>query len=220
MDAIPRQMAASLPADAIRLNSRVRRVEPGRVWLEDGRELTAQRVVVATEGPAAAAILPEALRGGLAARREKSTRLVAFAAERSPLSSPTLVVSAEEAGPIDNLTVPSDVTSGYAPAGQSLVTVSVRQGWQGDEARLVDAVREQAAGWFGAAARSWRHLTTVHVPHALPDESPAARRLRPLSPKLADGLFVCGDHCGSASINGALASGRRVGQASSLPSSQ
>jgi|694.fasta_scaffold50469_3 phytoene dehydrogenase-like protein len=220
MDAIPRQMAASLPADAIRLNSRVRRAEPGRVWLEDGRELTAQRVVVATEGPAAAAILPEALRGGLAARREKSTRLVAFAAERSPLSSPTLVVSAEEAGPIDNLTVPSDVTSGYAPAGQSLVTASVRQGWQGDEARLVDAVREQAAGWFGAAARSWRHLTTVHVPHALPDESPAARRLRPLSPKLADGLFLCGDHCGSASINGALASGRRVGQASSLPSSQ
>jgi predicted NAD/FAD-dependent oxidoreductase len=84
----------------------------------------------------------------------------------------------------------------------------------------VDAVREQAAGWFGAAARSWRHLTTEHVRHALPDESPAARRLRPPSPKLADGLFLCGDHCGSASINGALASGRRVGQASSLPSSQ
>ncbi|MFN5756377.1 MAG: FAD-dependent oxidoreductase, partial [Planctomycetia bacterium] len=192
---------------------RVRRVEPGRVWLEDGRELSAQRVVVATEGPAAAAILPEAFRGGLVPRREKSTRLVAFAAERSPLSSPTLVVSAEEGGPIDNLTVPSDVVSGYAPAGQSLVTVSVRQGWQGEESRLVDAVRGQAAGWFGEAARSWRHLSTVHVRHALPDESPAARRLRPASPKLANGLFLCGDHCGSASINGALASGRLVGQA-------
>ncbi|MFO0189893.1 MAG: NAD(P)/FAD-dependent oxidoreductase [Planctomycetia bacterium] len=213
MDAIPRQLAASLPADAIQLNSRVRRVEPGRVWLEDGRELSAQRVVVATEGPAAAAILPEAFRGGLVPRREKSTRLVAFAAEQSPLSSPTLVVSAEEGGPIDNLTVPSDVVSGYAPAGQSLVTVSVRQGWQGEESRLVDAVRGQAAGWFGEAARSWRHLSTVHVRHALPDESPAARRLRPASPKLADGLFLCGDHCGSASINGALASGRLVGQA-------
>ncbi|MFN6189886.1 MAG: NAD(P)/FAD-dependent oxidoreductase [Planctomycetia bacterium] len=213
MDAIPRQLAASLPADAIQLNSRVRRVEPGRVWLEDGRELSAQRVVVATEGPAAAAILPEAFRGGLVPRREKSTRLVAFAAEQSPLSSPTLVVSAEEGGPIDNLTVPSDVVSGYAPAGQSLVTVSVRQGWQGEESRLVDAVRGQAAGWFGEAARSWRHLSTVHVRHALPDESPAARRLRPASPKLANGLFLCGDHCGSASINGALASGRLVGQA-------
>ena len=185
------------------------RVEPGRVWLEDGRELAAERVVVATEGPAAAAILPEAFRGGLAARREKSTRLVAFAADRSPLSSPTLVVSAEETGPIDNLTVPSDVAAGYAPAGQSLITVSVRQGSQGDDGQLVNAIREQAAGWFGAAARGWRHLKTVHVRHALPDESPAARRLRPASPRLADGLFLCGDHCGSASINGALASGRR-----------
>jgi phytoene dehydrogenase-like protein len=213
MDAIPRQLAAALPAAAIRLNSRVRRAEPGRVWLEDGSELTAQRVVVATEGPAAAAILPEAFRGGMATRREKSTRLVAFAAERSPLASPTLVVSAEDGGPIDNLTVPSDVVSGYAPAGQSLVTVSVRQDWQGDDGQLVDAVRGQAAGWFGAAARSWRRLATVHVRHALPDESPAARRLRPAGPRLADGLFLCGDHCGSASINGALASGRACANA-------
>lgn len=212
MDAIPRQLAAALPAGAIQLNSRVHRVEPGRVWLEDGRELVARRVVVATQGPAAAAILPEAFRGGLVARREKSTRLVAFAADRSPLSSPTLVVSAEE-GAIDNLTVPSDVARGYAPVGQSLVTVSVRQGWQGEERQLVDAIRGQAAGWFGEGARSWRHLRTVHVRHALPDESPAARRLRPASPRLADGLYLCGDHCASASINGALASGRRCAAA-------
>jgi len=212
MDAIPRQLAAALPAGAIQLNSRVHRVEPGRVWLEDGRELVARRVVVATQGPAASAILPEAFRGGLVARREKSTRLVAFAADRSPLSSPTLVVSAEE-GAIDNLTVPSDVARGYAPVGQSLVTVSVRQGWQGEERQLVDAIRGQAAGWFGEGARSWRHLRTVHVRHALPDESPAARRLRPASPRLADGLYLCGDHCASASINGALASGRRCAAA-------
>jgi predicted NAD/FAD-dependent oxidoreductase len=37
--------------------------------------------------------------------------------------------------------------------------------------------------------------------------------LRPASPGLADGLFLCGDHCGSASINGALASGRRTAEA-------
>lgn len=208
MDAIPKQMAAALPADAILLNSRVQRVEPGRVWLDDGRELAARSVVVATEAAAAAAILPDAFRGGVMSRTAKATRMAAFAAERSPLSSPTLVVSAEEHGPIDNLTVPSDVASGYAPAGQSLVTISVRQDWRGGDGDLVDAIRAQAADWFGEAPRSWRHLATVHVRHALPDESPAARRLRPTSPTLADGLFLCGDHCGSASINGALASGR------------
>jgi len=73
-------------------------------------------------------------------------------------------------------------------------------------------VRRQAAGWFGGGPADWRHLRTVRVDHALPDESPAARRLRPAGGPLDAGLFLCGDHCGSASINGALASGRRCAE--------
>jgi predicted NAD/FAD-dependent oxidoreductase len=139
--------------------------------------------------------------------------MLAFAADRSPLSSPKLVVNADAAGPIDNVVVPSDVAAGYAPAGGSLVTVSVRQDWRGAESDLVDAVRHQAGQWFGAAAARWRHLRTVDVPRALPDESPAARLLRPTSPEMAPGLFLCGDHCTSGSINGAMASGRRCAEA-------
>jgi phytoene dehydrogenase-like protein len=213
MDAIPRQLAAGLPAGAVELAAPAVRVEPGRVVMADGRDLTARGIVVATEGHAAAKLLPEGLRDGLASRGCKSTRLVAFAATRSPLSSPTLVVNAEEGGPIDNLTVPSDVTGGYAPAGAAVVYVSVRQDWQGGDGDLHDAVRRQAAGWFGQGAHAWRHLKTVRVEHALPDESPAARRLRPTTPQLAPGLFVCGDHCTTASINGALASGRGCAEA-------
>ena len=213
MAAIPQQMAAGLPAGVVRLETRVARVEPCRVWLDDGEELAATNVVVATEGQAAARILPDALRGSLLRRLEKSTRLVAFAADRSPLKNPTLVVSADSDGPVDNLTVPSDVVPGYAPEGLSLVTVSVRQDWPGREAELADAIRRQACGWFGDGPRGWQHLKTVAVPHALPDESPAARRERPATPQLDEGLFICGDHCTSASINGALASGRRCAEA-------
>ena len=145
-----------------------------------------------------------------AERRDKATRLLAFAADRSPLDSPTLVVSAEENGPIDNLSVPSDVAAGYAPPGAALVTVSVREGCDLAGESLAAAVREQAAGWFGGRALAWRELASVHVRRALPDESPAARRQRPAGPRLADGLWICGDHCTTASINGALASGRRT----------
>lgn len=213
MGAIPAQLAAMIPREAIRLNTRVAGAGPGRVRLDDGEELAAARVVVATDVSAAARILPEPLRGGMAARREKATRLVAFSAACSPLKSPTLIVSAEASGPIDNLTVPSDVVAGYAPPGRSLVTVSVREDWQGEVAAVADAIRDQATGWFGAGPRDWRHLATVVVQHALPDESPAGRRLRPASPELAAGLFLCGDHAASGSINGALASGRRCGEA-------
>ena len=212
MEAIPRQLAAGLPPDAVRPGCPVRHVEPGRVTLIDGSSHEAGHVVVAVDGPAVAAVLPEGRAGPWAARRVKGTRLVAFAAERSPLAERTLVVSAE-AGPIDNLTVPSDVAAGYAPAGRTLVQASVRGDWRGPDADLPEAVRQQAAAWFGQAATAWRHLATIDVPRALPDESPAARRLRPTEPRLAPGLYLCGDHCGTASINGALASGRRAAEA-------
>ncbi len=213
MDAIPRQLAASLPAGSVRLNCPVRRVEPGRVVLGDGTVLDAAQVVVAVDVTAAAAMMPEGMLGAWASRGTKGTSMAAFVASQSPLRTPTLVVNAEATGPIDNLTVPSDVAADYAPPGSSLIYTSIRGDWQGGEDELADAVRHQAGTWFGAAARDWRHLVTVSVHRALPDESPAARRLRPAGPQLAPGLFLCGDHCATASINGALASGRRCAAA-------
>jgi phytoene dehydrogenase-like protein len=213
MDAIPRQLAAGLPDGAIELNTPVSRIEPGTVVLADGRTLSAPAVVVATEGAAAAALLSAEHRPRLGARGAKSTRMVAFAATRSPLDSPTLVVSAGDDGPIDNLTVPSDVTGGYAPPGAALVCVSVRHEWTGNGVDLADAIRLQAEGWFGREARSWQHLSTVRVDRALSDETPAGRRLRVSGPRLAPGLFIGGDHCTSASINGALAGGRGCAEA-------
>jgi phytoene dehydrogenase-like protein len=213
MEAIPKQLAEGLPAGTILLDTPVKCVQPGLVVLANGRELAAKNIVVATEGSAAAALLPDGQRGAVASRGWKSTRMVSFAATRSPLSSPTVVVSAEEGGPIDNVTVPSDVAGGYAPPGAAVVYVSIRQDWQENDGDLHDAVRRQAAGWFGQSAHAWRHLKTVRVDHALPDESPAARRSRVTAPQVAPGLFVCGDQCTTASINGALASGRACAEA-------
>jgi len=213
MAAIPAQLAAGLPAGCVRTAAPVRSVGPGSIEFADGSRLSARDVVVATDCTAAATLVPAQHRDAWAGRAEKSTRLIAFAAERSPLDRPTLLVNADDRGPIDNLTVPSDVAAGYAPPGATLVTVSVRRDVAGQGEPLADAVREQAAGWFGPQVRQWRPLATIAVPHALPDESPAARRSRPASPRLAAGLFLCGDHCSSASINGALAGGRRTAEA-------
>ena len=216
MAAIPRQIAADLPADAIEVGTPVAAVERGVVRLADGRSLTGRAVVVATDRLAALRLLPAgSLPGADAAqpRGEKGARLVAFAAERSPIGGPTLLVSADRSGPIDNLTVPSDVAAGYAPAGGALVAVSVRPDWAGDDAAAAADVVRQARGWFGSVVEQWRPLATLRIGHALPDESPAARRLRPVGARLADGVFICGDHVTSGSINGALASGRRAAEA-------
>jgi phytoene dehydrogenase-like protein len=169
MDAIPRQLAAALPGDAVRLNTRVERVEPGRVVVAEGGSLTAAAVVVATEGTAAARLLPAEHRGHLAARGWKATRLVAFAAEQSPLPRPTLLVSADEQGPIDNLTVPSDVASGYAPAGRSLICVSVRGDAPDAAAPATDQPERPAMRQLVAAAAATALPTAQDIAVARPE---------------------------------------------------
>lgn len=212
MGALPHQMVNELPQNAITLNTSVMKVGPGWVRLRSGEERKARSVVVATGGTTAGQLLPPQFGRTMSMRRNKGTRLIAFAAQQSPLNRPVLLVSAETDGVIDNLTVPSDVVDGYAPHGQSLITISIRHDCDMSEQDLVKCVRKQAGVWFGSQPLSWRHLKTFEVRYALPDESPAARLKRPASSKLSDGLFVCGDHCTSASINGALKSGRLCAQ--------
>lgn len=223
MAAIPQQLADRLPAGSLHLKTPVVAVEPGVVRLADGRALTARSIVVATAFDAAVSLLPGRIDAAAESRTWKGTKLVAFAANRSPLAGPRLLVVADPrdargpSGPIDNLTVPSDVAAGYAPRGESLVTVSVRSDWQGEGAAkgrgsLEEAIRQQASQWFGGQALDWRHLTTIEVPKSLPDERPQARAQR-LHTALGDGLFLCGDHLTTASINGALASGRLCAEA-------
>ncbi len=69
----------------------------------------------------------------------------------------------------------------------------------------------QLRGLWGSQVDAWRVLRTDVIPHGQPDQSP------PFSPKrrvaLGDGLFVCGDHRDTASIQGALFSGRRCAEA-------
>jgi phytoene dehydrogenase-like protein len=67
--------------------------------------------------------------------------------------------------------------------------------------------------WFGRGVDSWRHLRSYYIPQALPEQSPGAGGLQHRNIRLGNGVYICGDHRDSASINGALLSGRRAGEA-------
>jgi hypothetical protein len=104
--------------------------------------------------------------------------------------------------------VMSNVAHSYAPAGSHLVAAAMPGHVDGD---LEHAARSQLRGWWGPQVDAWSHLRTYRIPHGQPDQTP------PLHPRqrvaLGDGLFVCGDHRDTASIQGALFSGRRCGEA-------
>lgn len=206
MAAIPKQLASKLSlrsgGDSISFGRAVVSVEPGGIRLDDGREIRARAVVVATEGPVASTLLPIPDVGS------RSVGCVYFDAPTAPTPHRLIVLDGGSTGPVMNVAVMSNVAPKYAPPGRHLVVAALPGYTDGD---LEAVVRDQLSGWWGAQVGSWRHLATYRIPHGQPDQSP------PFHPKqrvaLGDGLFVCGDHRDTGSIQGALFSGRRCGEA-------
>lgn len=203
--ALADQMAARLPEDSIKFGQRVTKVESGAIEIDVGGRVEAGAVVVATEENAAAGLcgLP-APTGG------RTTTCLYFDAPESDISGAWLMLSPSGKGPINEVAIPSSVAAGYAPAGRSLVAISV-VGSETDRADLHESVITQLGDWFGLTAVSgWRHLKTYHIEKALPDFGPGRQRPGGEPPRLDSGVFICGDHRETPSIQGALVSGRKA----------
>lgn len=202
MQAISDQLAAGLPDGAVRLVTPVHSVRADGVVTEDGADLVASVVVVATDGVRAAELTPIERPGS------RGSTTMWFAAERAPIDEPVLLLDGDGCGPAQSAAVMSNVAPDYALAGGSLVVASIAGTTAPD---LEEAVRTQLTGWFGPAVRSWRLLREDRIAHALPEQSV------PTSPKrnarLTNGVYICGDHRDTASIQGALFSGRRAAAA-------
>jgi phytoene dehydrogenase-like protein len=202
MGKIPRQLASFLPAGAVRLNSPVQSIDAKTVTLASGERFEAGAVVLACDGPAAARL------AGLPDPGSRAVSCLYYAAPEPPVAGRWLVLNGDRRGPINNLCVPSNVAPGYAPAGQSLVSVTVL-GEMGEDGE--PEVRSQLTAWFGQSAARWRHLRTYRVPQAQPD---TADPVEPgLPSRLPSGLYVCGDYRTTPSIQGALLSGRLAAEA-------
>ncbi len=204
MGQLPAQMAARLPAGTIHLGSRVEAIAPGLVTVAEGRQVSAERIVIATEGPMAAELL------GLAAVESNPSTTVWYGLEGSSLPDPLdrRAVLLDPVGPALNIVPMSAVAPGYAPAGKSLLAAACPGVY---EPGIEPAVRKQMKRVLGPLADKLDHLRTDAIAHGQPRQQP------PFSPKksvsLGDGLFVCGDHRDTASLQGAMYSGRRCGEA-------
>jgi predicted NAD/FAD-dependent oxidoreductase len=105
------------------------------------------------------------------------------------------------------------VAPSYAPPGAALVAASILGIPALDDEALDAAVREQLRRWFGVQVDAWRRLAVHRIPFALPVQTPATFPSARRPVRLREGLFVCGDHRDTGSLQGALLSGRRTAAA-------
>jgi phytoene dehydrogenase-like protein len=208
MQAIPRQLASRLPQGSVRLNAPVEHVWSGGVRLRSEEELSAGAVVVASDPVTAGRLLPQA---GVRSTM-RGVRCLYFAAPDAPIGERYLVLNGDGEGPINNLCVPSVIAPSYAPPGCHLVSVTVLHTPLSED-HLIRDVREQLIHWFGEQTNGWEYLRSYHIEHALPDQSLEHGGVAMSPVQVQPGLYVCGDHRGTASLNGAMLAGRRAADA-------
>ena len=197
MGEIPAAISRTLPDDSIRLNERVLEIRGNQVRTENGL-IDAHRIVVATEGPTASALLDLPQPGS------RPVGCLWFDIPAPPVTGRRIILAGDSTGPVLNAAVVSEVAPTYAPPGRHLIGLATPGDIGNDlEARALAQARE----WWGDQVDSWCHLRTDRIAHGQPDQSP------PFAPRrrvqIADHLFVCGDHRDTGSIQGALFSGRR-----------
>jgi phytoene dehydrogenase-like protein len=197
MQALPEQLATGLD---VRLRSPVEQVRAGRVMLA-GETLTPRAVVVAAAAPDAARLVP-----GLDLPPQRSVTTHYHLASEPPVTDPVIVLDGERSGPVVNSVVLTQAAPSYAP-GRHLVSSSVVTGDDGEP-----AVRAHLARLYGVDTSRWEHVRAYRIEAALPSQAPPMGRFRK-AVRLEPGLYVCGDHRDSASIQGALVSGRRAADA-------
>ncbi|CAO5156206.1 Phytoene dehydrogenase-like oxidoreductase [Frankia sp. AiPs1] len=237
MAALPRQLAARLRPGTVRLGRPADIVTRTGVRSRDGESLVARAVVVATDGTTAARLVP-----GIAEPAWHGVTTYYFRTDVSPLRRGMLVVEGatdsrrrltrpRRTGPVINTVVLNEVAPSYAPAGAALIAASVLgaspdSGASPDGGVLSEggvppgglvpadeerAVRTHLGALYGTDTGDWTLLARYPVPRALPALSSPAVLRRPV--RTPTGVYVCGDHRDTPSIQGALFSGRRAAEA-------
>ncbi|MFF7351073.1 MULTISPECIES: NAD(P)/FAD-dependent oxidoreductase [Streptomyces] len=203
---LPELLARALPPGTVHTGVRVSSVATTSVTTAEHGPIRCRAVLLATDARAAAELLP-----GLRVPDFHPVTVVhhttddpapAFAAGTS------LLLDADRGGPVAHTAVLSNVDPSRAPGGRVLISSTVL----GTPPEGVDtAVRIHLARLYGTSTRRWETLAVHHTREAVPAMRPPHDLRRPV--RLLAGLYVCGDHRDTSTIQGALHSAHRAASA-------
>ena len=204
MGKIAEQMAEGLTAAELVLNEKVITIDNNTVETLSGNKYNADKVLIATDGNS----LPAPFK--TPDKPCHNVTNIYFTAAEAPFSQPLIALNALPDKLVNNITVMNNISAAYAPAGRSLISISVIPGYHGND--LPAKVIAELQPWFAGAA-GWKHLKTYNIPYGLPNDVSVVNELPLSTSRLSDSCFICGDHLLNGSINAAMKSGRLAAEA-------
>nr|WSY55481.1 FAD-dependent oxidoreductase [Streptomyces sp. NBC_00886] len=200
---LPEVLAAALPPGTVHTGVRVTAVSTTSVTTAEHGEIRCRAVLVATDARAAAELLP-----GLRVPDFHPVTVVHHTTDDPPATGAALLVDSDRGGPVAHTAVVSQVDPSRAPAGRALVSSTVLGPPPPD---VETAVRMHLSRLYGTSTTRWEPLAVHHTATAVPVMRPPHDSRRPV--RLLAGLYVCGDHRDTSTVQGALHSGHRASSA-------
>ncbi|MGW1585396.1 NAD(P)/FAD-dependent oxidoreductase [Streptomyces sp. NPDC002386] len=205
-EALPELLAQTLPSGTVRTGVRVTSVSTTSVTTAEHGEIRCRAVLLATDARAAAELLP-----GLRVPDFHPVTVLHHTTDDPAAAFATgtsLLLDADRGGPVAHTAVLSNVDPSRAPAGRVLISSTVL----GTPSDGIDtAVRIHLSRLYGTSTRRWETLAVHHTPEAVPAMRPPHDLRRPV--RLLAGLYVCGDHRDTSTVQGALHSAHRAAAA-------
>ncbi len=200
------QLKSQLKKTEFRLNSKVERLEKGKVILEGGGEIQASQIIVATEP---GKILPQ-LEGPL---QWNQTLQAYFIGPEGKFSSDFISLSFGKESIINNIACLSKVQPKYAKQSKQLYSVSFRKSLDLTEKELQLEVQQELQDYIGPEASRWVLIRSYHIKQALPVVDSVVYERAFEETRLSDGIYLAGDYLLNPSLNAAMLSGELAAKA-------
>ena len=203
---IPKQLAARLPASAVRANSPVRSLlrEGSRVVgvSVDGEEHEADTVVMGTDAPTAARL------AGAPVPEGSVGQVCVYYATDGLDAGKKIVLNAEDGGFVNNAVQISAVAPSYAPRGRHLLSVVALGGFDLPDDEIYRRGIEDVSRWYPQA--NFEPLAVYRVPYAQFAQPPGVHEKLPENRTGIPGLVLAGEYTEDSSINGSMLSGEKA----------
>ena len=209
MEEIPKQLVTMLPINTVRCNTKVTAIEGNKIIIADGTILEANQILLATEA--------NQLTHNFIPKQKMTSHQVTniyFEAKEAPTQKAVVVLNASKQKKfVNNLTVISNVSKAYAPAGKVLISVSYNGKPAFDDATLAQNMKQELKQWYGEKVDSWKMLKGYRIEYALPTQQTVRNEISAEEIKISDVLYICGDNLLNGSINAAMKTGRLAAEA-------
>lgn len=191
MQAIPDQMASSLPTDKLKLNQEIVAISPTSVTLKSGEIIEGDAVILAVDLPVAAKLL------GLQTPQTLASRTFYFSAKKAATEPALLRLVGEQH--LLHYTCLTDVNPELAPRGKALYSATSLH--NSSEKEVKEVLEKQLLG------QKLTFIESFDIPHSLQkvDAYEAVKNA-------ANGIVLAGDYLEFPSLQGALHSGRKAAE--------